>query len=91
MFPIVVREDAPFSRADITTYLEERKIETRPILAGNIRRQPVYSKVDLQIRGSLTASDAITERGFFVGTWPGLGVQQVEYMVSTIQSFLERY
>ena len=91
VFPIVVREDAPFRRADITAYLEERKIETRPILAGNIRRQPAYSNVDLQIRGSLTASDAITERGFFVGTWPGLGVQQVEYMVSIIQSFLERY
>ena len=91
VFPLVVREDAPFERVHVTSHLEERKIETRPILAGNIVRQPAYKNVEFQIRSDLVISDLITRGGFFVGTWPGLGDPEIDYILSVFDSFCMRY
>lgn len=66
-FPLMVTEDAPFTKADICTFLESREIETRPIIAGNFARQPVARTTPKVLSGLLPGADAIHERGFYIG------------------------
>lgn len=88
-YPILVREDAPFTRNQLQSHLEEHNIETRPILAGNLARQPVIEKVDCRIPGDLPGSQRIHENGFFIGNHHRLTEEKREYIVSTIDSFIE--
>jgi CDP-6-deoxy-D-xylo-4-hexulose-3-dehydrase len=89
VFPIVVKSGAPFSRKEITDYLESHGIETRPILAGNILHQPAYSADEFQVRGKLMNSDLVLSNGFFVGVYPGLSVHDLKKMTNTFHSFFK--
>src|SRR5712692_8151400 len=66
-FPIIVRSGAPFGRRDIVGFLEKNGIETRPILAGNIMKQPAYRGIKMEVAGPLTNTEAILQGGFIVG------------------------
>jgi len=91
VFPIVVREAAPFQRADLVGFLESNGIETRPILAGNITKQPAYSGTEFVVRAALSQSDLILKNGFFVGLFPGLREEQLEKIEKGFQSFFRRF
>ena len=86
-FPITLRKDVPFARHDITRFLEMHGIETRLIFAGNIIRQPAYQHVDYRQIGDLAAADDIMANAFFVGVYPGLDLQRLEYMVDIFGRF----
>ncbi len=88
-FPIIVRQEAAFKRKDIVAFLEENGIETRPVLAGNIMKQPAYRGIDFEVVGTLTNTEAILHRGFIVGVHPRIGDEEIEYMISTFQRFFE--
>ena len=90
-FPLVVRQDAPFMRHEITRYLENHKVETRLIFAGNIMRQPAYQAISHRVVGSLPVADDIMRGGFFVGVYPGLDQPRLDYVVEQFQSFLQPY
>jgi CDP-6-deoxy-D-xylo-4-hexulose-3-dehydrase len=66
-FPITVREDAPFTRAKVLGYLEQRKIATRRLFAGNLIRQPAYDSVTDRVIGELTATGRIMNQSFWIG------------------------
>jgi CDP-6-deoxy-D-xylo-4-hexulose-3-dehydrase len=85
---LTVRPDAPFSKGDITHFLEDRHIQTRGLFAGNLLRHPAYRNVPHRVVGELTNADAITERTFFVGVFPGIGDAQRTYMLDTFDEFL---
>ncbi|MHB8565676.1 MAG: DegT/DnrJ/EryC1/StrS family aminotransferase [Nitrososphaerales archaeon] len=89
VFPIVVRDDAKFSRKDIVNYLERKGIETRPLLAGNILRQPAYKKTFFRVGNKLENSDLVLRNGFFVGVYPGLSRSQIQIMVDAFSSFFK--
>lgn len=86
-FVITVREDAGFSRADIVQHLEDKKVETRSLFAGNLLRHPAYMEIPHRVHGDLANSDAITTRTFFVGVYPGLDEPRLQHMVDTFHSF----
>jgi CDP-6-deoxy-D-xylo-4-hexulose-3-dehydrase len=88
--PLFVRESAPFSRYQITRYLESRGVETRPLFAGNILNHPAYQGIECRVVGDLTVSDQIMSRVFFAGVYPGLEQPQLEYVVDVIKSFVEK-
>lgn len=88
---LTVREDAPFTRAEITAHLESRKVQTRGLFAGNLLRHPAYRDVTHRVVGDLRNADAITERTFFVGVYPGIDDRRRDYMLETFDSFLGRY
>lgn len=90
-YPITIRDDAPFDRFTFTQYLEEAKIQTRPLFAGNITRQPILKHVSYIVKGSLVNSDRIFLRTFFIGVYPGLTDSHIEYMTSTVEKFLKKY
>jgi CDP-6-deoxy-D-xylo-4-hexulose-3-dehydrase len=88
-FPITVKEDAPFERKDIVKFLEEHRIATRPLFAGNILRQPAYTNVDCRVVGKLENSDRIMTSSFFVGVHPGLTQEMLDYMVNAFEEFIK--
>lgn len=79
-FPLMIKDDAPFSREQVTHYLESNGIQTRPIFAGNIIRQPAYKNVDYRIVGNLSNADKILKDAFFVGVYPGLTKEDMEFI-----------
>ncbi|TAJ17786.1 MAG: lipopolysaccharide biosynthesis protein RfbH [Dehalococcoidia bacterium] len=89
-FPIVVKPDAGFTRDELVRHLEGQGIGTRPMFAGNFRRHPAYQEAALRVAGSLTGADTLTERGFWIGTWPGITREMLDYMVSTFEAFARK-
>lgn len=90
-FPITIRDNAPFNRSTITRFLESKMIETRTVFAGNITRHPAFFGVKYRTVGDLTNSDKVLKDTFFVGIWPGLGTQQIEYIGQIFKEFLAKY
>lgn len=88
--PLLVREDAPFTRHDITRFLEENMVETRPLFAGNILKQPAYEDIECRVVGDLPVADDILRGAFFVGVFPGLDIPQLDYMIETFENFFRQ-
>lgn len=87
-FLLTVRPDAPFNRTDIVRYLESRRIGTRMLFSGNLIRQPAYQDVAYRVAGDLTNSDIVTERTFWIGVYPGLTTEMIDYMSASIREFV---
>jgi len=84
-FPIAVRPGAPFSRNDVTGYLEARKIGTRLLFGGNLARQPAYANVPHRIAGPLTQTDFVMNNVFWVGVYPGLTAAMLDYVLTSFR------
>ena len=89
-FLITIREDAPFNRNQLIEHLEQNKIGTRLLFAGNILKQPVFTESNIEYRvvGDLQNTDIIMENTFWIGLWPGLSAEMIEYMVEEIKKVL---
>lgn len=85
-FPVAVRPGAPFGRAEVVRRLNERKIGTRQIFAGNLLRQPAYQGVPHRKIGDLANSDFVMERAFWVGVYPGLTDAMIDAIVDAFAS-----
>jgi CDP-4-dehydro-6-deoxyglucose reductase, E1 len=89
-FAICVRDDAPLSRNELRHVLEARGIATRQLFAGNLLRQPAYQNVEHRVAGPLTVTNEVTERAFWIGCYPGLGDDHIDYVVDTLHDALGR-
>lgn len=89
-YTITVRDNAPFTRDDITKYLEGNKIGTRLLFAGNVIKQPCFTKENYEYRtiGTLENTDKIMTSTFWIGIWPGIDDDCIEYIYYTIESFI---
>ncbi len=87
-FPLTVRESAPFSRFDLVQYIESRRIGTRQLFGGNLLRQPAYKGVPMRVVGNLKNADIITEQTFWVGVYPGLSNEMIDFIIDTITEFV---
>ena len=87
-FPITVRKDAPFTRFELVQHIESRRIGTRQLFGGNLLRQPAYLKSPMRVVGDLTNADFITENTFWIGVYPGLTKEMIDYMLQEIQDFV---
>ena len=85
-FPIAVRPGAPFTRNQVTAYLEERKIATRLLFGGNLTRQPAYRNSVYRITGSLANTDFAASRVFWIGLYPGITPAMAGYTLETLRS-----
>jgi len=88
-FAITVKETSPFNRTELTTYLESKKIGTRLLFGGNILKQPAYKNIRHTIFQELVNTDVIMRDTFWIGVYPGIDEQRLEYMVKTISEFVE--
>jgi CDP-6-deoxy-D-xylo-4-hexulose-3-dehydrase len=87
-FALTVRPDAPFKRAELVDFLEDRKIGTRRLFAGNLTRHPAYIGRPHRVVGDLTNSDIVTEQTFWVGVYPALTDEMLDYVVSSVKEFV---
>ena len=87
-FPLTVKEGAPFSRFDLVQHIESRRIGTRQLFGGNLLRQPAYKGIPMRVVGNLKNADIITERTFWVGVYPGLSNEMIDYVIETITEFV---
>jgi CDP-4-dehydro-6-deoxyglucose reductase, E1 len=83
-FPITLDPDLHVDREKLLRHLDERKIGTRLMFAGNITRQPAYRDVDFRVVGDLTNSDIVMRRTFWVGVYPGLTEPMLDYIADSI-------
>jgi CDP-6-deoxy-D-xylo-4-hexulose-3-dehydrase len=88
-FPVLVKESAPFKRADVVNYLESRKIATRMLFGGNLTKQPAYKNTRYKIIGSLEKTDLVMNNLFWIGVYPGLTNQMLSYTKKTIVDFFK--
>lgn len=86
-FPLLVRDEAPFMRHDITRFLEQHLVETRPLFAGNIVQQPAYRHIRRRVVGELPIASQILRGAFFVGVYPGLDIPQLDYVIDTFHRY----
>ena len=86
-FVITVLPDAGFTRRGLVDFLEDRRIGTRRLFGGNITRHPAYDGVDYRVVGELTNCDVITEHTFWVGVYPGLTTEMIDYVIESITEF----
>ena len=93
-FMMTLNEDAGFSRRDFATYLEASNIQTRNLFAGNITRHPCFTQLvegrDYIVAASLDNTDAIMNRSLWVGVYPGMTSQKLNFIAKTIRNFFEQ-
>ncbi len=89
-FLITVRPEAPFSRRDLVRYLESRKIATRLLFGGNLTRQPAYQGMPYRVVGELSNTDLVMNQSFWVGVYPGLTAEMLDFIVDVIKVFVKR-
>ena len=87
-FPIMVDSQAGFSRDELVTHLEQRGIETRPIVAGNLAYQPATKAIKAVTAGHLPGADEIHNRGFYIGLHPVDVGAELERVWDEIESFM---
>lgn len=90
-FSLSVRETAPFKRHDIVTFLESKKIGTRLLFGGNLLRQPAYKKIQHRVFQELFNTNTIMRDTLWIGCWPGLNDNHLDYMISMFDKFMQGY
>jgi CDP-6-deoxy-D-xylo-4-hexulose-3-dehydrase len=85
-FAITVKDNSPISRNDLVIKLNERKIGTRLLFGGNLLRQPAFMGTPRRVVGDLKNSDIVMNQTFWIGVWPGLTEQMLEYVIETFYS-----
>jgi CDP-6-deoxy-D-xylo-4-hexulose-3-dehydrase len=88
-YPFQLRKSAPFTIDEFQDFLEDHNIETRPILAGNLARQPALDTIDYNVAGSLGNAEYIHENGLFIGNHHRLTDEKLAYIADTVDEFIE--
>jgi len=86
---LTVKEDAPFDRNELVKFFNSNRIETRNIFAGNIIRQPAFINAKHRVSGSLENTDKIMNNSFFLGTYPGMTREMLDYIEETADRFIK--
>lgn len=89
-FPILVKESAPFKRADIVVYLEKNKIATRMLFGGNMLRQPAYADIEFRIVGQLKNTDTVMNDLFWIGVYPGINKLKTNFILNKFKEFISK-
>ncbi len=87
-FPVSVKDEAPFTRTELTDYLATHHVETRNVFAGNLLKQPAYLDIDRRVVGDLPNTEFVMNNTFFLGTYPGLTTEKIEYALDVIDRFI---
>jgi CDP-6-deoxy-D-xylo-4-hexulose-3-dehydrase len=87
-FPITLREDSPVSRVDLLQYLDQNRVGTRLLFAGNLTRQPYMVGRNYRVSGDLTNTDIVMNNTFWIGVQPALTEAMMEFSASKIEAFL---
>ncbi|MCP3940427.1 MAG: DegT/DnrJ/EryC1/StrS family aminotransferase [Desulfobacteraceae bacterium] len=88
--PIILTQECPFTKDAFLTYLEEQGVETRPIVAGNLTRQPVCQLYPELQEPNLPGADLVHERGFYIGVHPFEAIKNLDRLSEIFEEFIQR-
>ena len=89
-FLLSVKDNAPFTRNQLVQHLELKRIGTRLLFAGNLTRQPAYKDLNYRVIGDLKNTDWVMQNSFWLGLFPSLTEEMLNYVVSVIHKFCQR-
>ena len=81
---LTLRDDTNLSRRNIISELEDRKVGTRLLFGGNLTKQPAFKNAEWRVEGSLEVTDKVMRDSFWVGVWPGITEEMLDYMVDQL-------
>ena len=87
-FPITVRDDVSFSKESLINYLSQKLVDTRPVFAGNLIKQPYFKNKIFKTGKTLSNTDKIMNQSFWIGVFPGLSTEMLEYVIKQFETFL---
>ena len=87
-FPITLRRNAPVSRVDLLTYLDQEKVGTRLLFAGNLTRQPYMKGRNFRVSGELASTDVVMNQTFWIGVQPALSEEMLAMSVEKLMNYL---
>ena len=87
--PITLSSDLPFNREELLVYLDSKKIGTRLLFAGNILKQPAYKDTKFKVESDLRNTDNVMRNSFWIGVYPGLTTEMLDYVITTISEFFK--
>ncbi|MFH2139929.1 MAG: lipopolysaccharide biosynthesis protein RfbH [Pseudomonadota bacterium] len=86
-FPITIKAAAGINRVDLLQYLDQNKIGTRLLFAGNLTRQPYMKGRNFRISGELTNTDTVMNDTFWIGVYPGLSKEMLDFVIAKLEAF----
>lgn len=86
-FPLTLRETTGINRVDLIKYLDQNKIGTRLLFAGNLIRQPYFEGVEYRVVGDLANTEITMNQTLWLGIYPGLGKEHLNYVVDKLEEF----
>jgi len=86
-FPLVLKQEAGVQRTDLLNFLDQNKIGTRLLFAGNLTKQPYMAGRNFRVSGELTNTDIVMNQTFWLGTFPALGEPQLDYIAEKLEEF----
>jgi CDP-6-deoxy-D-xylo-4-hexulose-3-dehydrase len=86
-FPITLRDASGTSRKDLLEYLDQHKIGTRLLFAGNLTKQPYFKNLDYRIVGDLQNTDTIMNQAFWLGVYPGLTTEMLDFVAERLELY----
>ena len=88
-FPITLRDDVSLKRVDLLKFLDQKKIGSRLLFAGNLTRQPYFKGQSYRVIGDLTNTDQVMNRTFWIGIYPGLTFDMLDYVAKCVEICLK--
>jgi CDP-6-deoxy-D-xylo-4-hexulose-3-dehydrase len=89
-FPLSLKINKKFNRNDLINHLTEKKIGTRLLFAGNVIKQPYMKDLNFRVSGDLKNTDFVMENTFWIGLYPGLTLEHLEYVVSELKFYFKK-
>jgi CDP-6-deoxy-D-xylo-4-hexulose-3-dehydrase len=86
-FLMTIRPEADIQRVDLLNYLDQNKVGTRLLFAGNLTRQPYMIGRKFRVSGDLTNTDLVMNNSFWVGVYPGLSQEMLSFIADKIENF----
>jgi CDP-6-deoxy-D-xylo-4-hexulose-3-dehydrase len=87
-FALTVKPNSPKTRNQIVQELNDKKIGTRLLFGGNLLRQPAFIGTPRRVIGDLANTDRIMNDTFWIGVWPGLSIEMLDYMITSLGEML---
>jgi CDP-6-deoxy-D-xylo-4-hexulose-3-dehydrase len=88
-FAISLRNNSPKTRNQVVEYLNDNKIGTRLLFGGNLLKQPAFIDTPRRLVSDLSNTDYIMFNTFWIGVWPGLTIEMLDYMINKLHNFFE--
>lgn len=89
-FPLTLRDGCGIERVELLRYLDEQRVGTRLLFAGNLTRQPYMQGQQYRVSGELTVTDKVMRDTFWIGLWPGLSEDHLEHAARHLETYVRR-